>query len=342
MNKISHNTILVYFIPIILPLSLLQADGIEYTESMPFFFSNQTTEKIGERIGIAQVGDPQPFLDGQRNAKRGHIDLIKKLAANKSTDKNLQNRTYVAAFPGDLIDGQDNVGNWEWLFCLLQYVPALRKGIAQAEEFEKTYLKPLETAKICVLLGAGNHDFGDTTRTALELIKKRHGKLYYAKKIGNVNYLNCGVYPDSKTVMPWLKKELAKINGEPVVISFHYNILGNHNCWWSPEEQQAFLDAIKGKNVQVIMNGHDHQTYTGSIEGVPVVCSGGGTLPVSLFDANGRLEKTVFFSARQEADGSYTPVPTTVPTVNVYTGQNTPEERTSCANSRKHIHNDLY
>lgn len=320
MNKKNHNKMIIYFIPIILPLSLLQA---------------------GERIGIAQMGDPQPFIQSQAKAKVGHIDLIKAMAANKSTDKNLQNRIYVTAIPGDLTDGQSGVGRWEKLFWLLQYIPGLRKGIGQTAEFKQKYLDPIDAAKIRVLLGAGNHDFDDATRTALTLIKKRHGKLYYAEKVGNVNYLNCGVYPDSQTVMPWLKKELEKTNGQPVVIAFHYNILGNHNTWWHSEERQAFLDAIKGKNVQLIMNGHDHQTYTGAIDGIPVVCSGGDTLPVSLFDANGRYEKTLFFSAQKKADGSFVPVAATVPTVGVYTGPETPDERISCANSREHIHNDF-
>jgi hypothetical protein len=314
MKNIFHNKIIIYFIPIILPLSLLQA---------------------GERIGIAQIGDTQPFIKGQAKAKEGHIDLIKEMVANK-------NLTYATAFPGDLIDGQSGVGKWEKLFWLLQYIPGLRKGIGQTAEFKQKYLDPIDAAKIRVLLGAGNHDFGDTTRTALKLIKARHGKLYYAEKVGNITYLNCGVYPDSKTVMPWLKKQLTKTNGEPVVIAFHYNILGNHNTWWHPEERQAFLDAIKGKNVQLIMNGHDHQTYTGTINSIPVVCSGGDKLPVSLFDANGRYEKTIFLAAQKKADGSFTSVPVTVPTVGVYTGPNTPAERTSCANSREHIHNDLY
>lgn len=340
-NKISGNQLILYLIPIILPLSLLQADGIDYTESIAYLLKNQPRTTISEKIGIAQISDPQPFLKGQKTAKKGHIDLIKKLAANKISDSTLHNRTYVTVFPGDLIDGQDGVGDWEWLFFLLQYIPGLRKGSAQGEEFRQDYLAPLEAAKICVLLGAGNHDFSDTTRTALNLIKAHHGKLYYRKKVGTIHFINCGVYPDSKTVLPWLKKELTTTNGEPVVIAFHYNILGNHNRWWSPEERQDFLATIKDKNVQIIMTGHDHQTYTGTINSIPVVCSGGDTLPVSLFDSNGHYEKTAFFKARQEADGSFTPIAAKVPKIAIHTAPSTREEIESCINSRKHIHNDF-
>jgi len=88
--------------------------------------------------------------------------------------------------------------------------------------------------------------------------------------------------------------------------------------WWSLEERQAFLDTIKDKNVQLIIHGHDHQTYIGEIEGIPVVCSGGSQLPVSFFDENGHYEKTIFFDARQESDGSFTPVKVSVSTRDVY------------------------
>lgn len=321
MNK----RLLLYLIPVILPIPFIQAGG----------------QPKGYGFGI--IGDPQCTLESQRNKKKDHIECILKIAKGECTSEELENREYAVAFPGDLIDGQDGLTKWKYFFWFLQCIPQLRKGVNQTDTLQKTFLKPLDEAHIPTMLGPGNHDFGDATTSSLELMHKRNpgGKLYYTQKFGKLLYVCCGVYPDAKVVLPWLKKKLAEKSAEtPVVIAFHYNALDNHKRWWSVEDRQKFTEAIRGKKVQLIMHGHDHETYTGNIEGIPVVCAGGSQLPVALFDANGVYQKTVFLNAPETCAASE-PVESWVRSTGVDDSPATADEIASLKSPRL-VDNDYY
>jgi hypothetical protein len=335
--KISYSIIILF----LLPVSLRAADN-----GTSFFGT-----------GIFGFGDPQCGSDGQKENKKGHIACLLRIiqeSKNKSGDPELADRTYAVAFPGDINQGTSGHGElcykYRWFLWFLKHVPSVNADKQQTKEFKEKYLKPLKKEKIKTFLGVGNHDYWDFSQAALDLVADEHGSMYYAERLGNILYINCAVWPDKK-ITEWLKETIAKDHEKKsdtkIVIAFHYNILGNHYKWWTKEERDDFLAAIQGKNVQLIITGHDHQTYTGSVktgeEKIPVVCTGGKILSLSLFDVTDKYQKTVYFKAREEADGSFTPEPVDphdIPTLSMLIRESTKEEDASCAHSKLPINQE--
>lgn len=105
----------------------------------------------------------------------------------------------------------------------------------------------------------GNHDRKSfISRPVLDAVRKRHGDLVYSWDWGDVHLVCLDLYPDASNLR-WLKRDLAKVGRTvPVVLYFHYSILGPYSDWWSAGEKEAFRKAIDGFNVIGIFHGHYH------------------------------------------------------------------------------------
>ena len=107
--------------------------------------------------------------------------------------------------------------------------------------------------------GTGNHDRESFLfQPVLSGVRKRHGSLTYSWDFGDVHLICLDLYPSAANLR-WLKRDLAAAGRElPVVVYFHYSILGPFSDWWGRREKQAFARAIAGFNVVGIFHGHFH------------------------------------------------------------------------------------
>ena len=268
---------------------------------------------ITGKIGIFTTSDIHALKEGITGKKRWHIDAILKIAKGLYANQfNLGNRTYIVSCPGDLVHGttEEEIAKNAALYKSMPY--ANTGSIERIRTFREVFLDPLDKAGILVLLGSGNHDYSDVTRKGLDQVKKRHGSLTYAVKLGKILYISLDLYPDEKQ-LEWLKKtmeaEKTKEGYKPTVLAFHFNLVPDPAGWWAnlhelgelignskgKKERENFIAAIKGKNIQLILNGHRHKTQMATFEGIATLTAGGGQLPLSLFDENGNYEKTIFF-----------------------------------------------
>ncbi|MHC4715843.1 MAG: hypothetical protein ACYS5V_02640, partial [Planctomycetota bacterium] len=115
--------------------------------------------------------------------------------------------------------------------------------------------------KYPVYEGTGNHDRDvPLIQPVISGVRKRHGGLTYSWDWGDVHLVNLDMYPSAANLR-WLRRDLAKVGREaPVIIYFHYSILGPFSDWWSHREKQAFRRAIAGHNVIGIFHGHYHHS----------------------------------------------------------------------------------
>ncbi len=118
----------------------------------------------------------------------------------------------------------------------------------------------------------GNHDWDvvGTSRPAADAVRKRHGGLAYAWEWGGVRMICLGIYPNEKTC-DWLKKLLAEVGKDkPVILYFHYSILGPYSNSWDDDEKQRFADTIAGYNIVAIFHGHYHGSGRYQWQGVDI------------------------------------------------------------------------
>ena len=113
--------------------------------------------------------------------------------------------------------------------------------------------------KYAVYEGTGNHDRDvPLFRAVLGGVKKRHGRLTYSWDWSDVHLVNLDQYPSAANLR-WLKRDLASVGRKvPIVIYFHFSILGPYSDWWKDGQKEAFARAIDGYNVIGIFHGHYH------------------------------------------------------------------------------------
>lgn len=133
------------------------------------------------------------------------------------------------------------------------------------------------------------------------------------------------------SALPWLKADLAAnaSGGKPTILFQHYgwdpfsterwdpakvtfDDQGSGTAhWWTPQEQQALLNAVAGANVIAIFHGHEHPTpmiYSHAgidlvkpkaafLGGFAVARFGGGRLEVALGEAAGDAGQVQFTNA---------------------------------------------
>jgi len=109
-----------------------------------------------------------------------------------------------------------------------------------------------------VFEGSGNHDRYGKRRIVPKAIRRRHGRLPYDWSWHGVHFFNLDVCPRIST-RRWLARKLRRLGKRaPVVIYFHYSILGYFSEWWSGWEKETFRKTIEGYNVIAIFHGHYH------------------------------------------------------------------------------------
>jgi hypothetical protein len=107
--------------------------------------------------------------------------------------------------------------------------------------------------------GTGNHDrHVPLLRPVLDAVRRRHGGLTYSWDWADVHLVCLDEYPDAAN-RRWLERDLAAVGRHrPVVIYFHFNLVGPFSQWWPQREKEAFARAIDGYNVVGIFHGHFH------------------------------------------------------------------------------------
>lgn len=109
-----------------------------------------------------------------------------------------------------------------------------------------------------VFLATGNHDRKGGRDFVLRKVRSRRGSLVYAWTWHGVRFVSLDMYPSRRNVH-WLRKELRSTGpAMPVVVFFHYSILGPFSQWWSRKEKERFGRALEGFNVVAVFHGHYH------------------------------------------------------------------------------------
>ena len=110
-----------------------------------------------------------------------------------------------------------------------------------------------------VFEGTGNHDrHALLFRPVLDGVRKRHGGLTYSWDWADVHVVCLDECPRGVNLR-WLREDLASVGRKiPVVIYFHFSILGPYSNSWSGRQKQAFGKQIEGYNVIAIFHGHYH------------------------------------------------------------------------------------
>lgn len=90
---------------------------------------------------------------------------------------------------------------------------------------------------------------------------------------------SCCLLPKKKkgNALTWLRNQIIQLTtSAPIVIFFHYNLVGsNCNWWWSKEEKEDFYEVIRDYNVLAIFTGHCHSSYFTKWKNIPVFGVGG-------------------------------------------------------------------
>jgi len=150
----------------------------------------------------------------------------------------------------------------------------------EVEAFKKTVYEPLQRAFSQAKQGGfvftcmGNHDtyrnFDLVHEVLLDWLKKTYGDYIYAFNIGQVRFINLGLFPTTgsqRTALKdkganslgFLRTELSRLSKQqPVVVFFHYPIHGAFSDWWTKQEKNNFYRTIKDYNVIAILVGHAH------------------------------------------------------------------------------------
>lgn len=105
---------------------------------------------------------------------------------------------------------------------------------------------------------AGNHDSHGGRRYVARKIGERHGGQRYAWWWRGVRFICLGRFPMPRHRV-WLRRTLRAAGRKtPVVIFFHYNLVGPYSKMWDRRHKVRFAVDIRGFNVVAIFHGHYH------------------------------------------------------------------------------------
>lgn len=111
-----------------------------------------------------------------------------------------------------------------------------------------------------VFEGTGNHDYHGKRRLVAEAVRRRHGALSYTWTWQGVHFVCLDTHPRLGRNR-WLRRHLRRFGKRaPVVIYFHYSIVGPYSTWWSGLSKSVFRSTIDGYNVIAIFHGHYHRS----------------------------------------------------------------------------------
>jgi hypothetical protein len=119
----------------------------------------------------------------------------------------------------------------------------------------------------------GNHDFiGDSP--VRDHVVKRHGALVYSWDWEDLHFVCLDMHPDQKN-LAWLASDLRRVERKrPLIVFFHYAILGPYSDSWAEEQKQALAGALEGRNLLAIFHGHYHRAGHYLWEGHDVFLAG--------------------------------------------------------------------
>lgn len=121
-----------------------------------------------------------------------------------------------------------------------------------------------------VFEGTGNHDYDGKRRVVAAAVRRRHGGLSYGWSWQGVHFLCLDTHPRIGE-RHWLRKRLRRIGKlAPVVVYFHYSIIGPYSSWWSDLSKQAFRRSVEGYNVIAVFHGHFHHSERYRWQGLDV------------------------------------------------------------------------
>lgn len=126
--------------------------------------------------------------------------------------------------------------------------------------------------------------------------------IFYTFKLGDITFVSCGLYPDmmyKKTIdslgneiieSDWsyledfLYKNFIKYEklDEPIVLFFHYNIIGDFSDWWPQDHKDKLLRVVKNFKNLIICTGHLHKNGSSVDDGSYTYMWGDVTPVVSL------------------------------------------------------------
>ncbi len=121
-----------------------------------------------------------------------------------------------------------------------------------------------------VFEGAGNHDYDGKRMHVANGIRRRHGGLSYVWSWHGVHFLNLGTHPKFNQ-RRLLRRRLRRIGKRaPIVIYFHYSIIGPYSHYWTDMARRAFRRAVEGYNVIAVFHGHFHHSLHYRWEGLDI------------------------------------------------------------------------
>ena len=146
----------------------------------------------------------------------------------------------------------------------------------QLQNYVSQYAKPLEENNIPIFASMGNHDnwtYPPYIYMAIQkYIIKKYGNTVYNFIHKNVQFICLGIVPDSNAL-----KYFHSIANKslPIVLFFHYNLVGAFSDWWSDAQKIAFNDAINGYQIKLIVTGHLHECAAYFWNNYQVITCGG-------------------------------------------------------------------
>lgn len=182
-------------------------------------------------------------------------------------------RAVVAAKPalllqtGDLVAHGDNPTEWK--------------------KFDEI-IAPIREGGIAYYPARGNHDVrsnGEYEKRVTQPFRPGGDKLNYAFDAGNLRFLAINtVTEDRKSAVDkkWVESELAQAekDGKFVIPFFHIAIfsIGHHGS--DPALQPVLHALFKKYHVRLVFQGHDHNYYHTTRDGITYVVTGGGGAPL--------------------------------------------------------------
>lgn len=201
-----------------------------------------------------------------KSYKRDHVNKIKKLCETDKID--------ALICPGDLTE---NGWDGSHLFCW-----KYGGEYSQLAPLKEQYVEPLEKV-LPVYLCHGNHDEyvpkPYLKHGVIDYIKKRHGDKRYSFDKKDVHFICLAKYPDKDSIK-FLKKDLEENcdKDTPIIIFFHYNLVGSYSDWWTDEEKETLYETVCGYNIIAFLVGHHHVTFQTEWKGYKVVTGAAAAL----------------------------------------------------------------
>jgi hypothetical protein len=115
----------------------------------------------------------------------------------------------------------------------------------------------------------GNHDYiGDSP--IVRFVEARHGSLIYSWDWSDVHFVCLDMHPDLKN-LEWFARDVRRAGlHRPLVVFFHYALLGPYSEGWQEEQKTALANALRGTNLVALFHGHYHHVGHYLWQGFPV------------------------------------------------------------------------